>query len=164
MKGRKQGPGGCAPSHGVLGPCRFAALASLPQPRCATHPGPSPCSHLALPSYHTLSSQSCCSLPRGFFSFPCESSSQVEPVISRPYHSRPSLCIQLDSPACPFERLVKNHDVRRRRLSYIPSLLCSCHIAPIALSTRHATLSRRSHLVSRSLVTLLHPKSLHCRT
>jgi len=79
-----------------------------------------------------------------------------------PYHSRPSLCIQLNGPACSFERLVKNHDDRQRRLFSTFTLLYFCYIAPIVLSTWHATLSRHSHLVSRSLVTLLHPKSLHC--
>jgi hypothetical protein len=125
---------------------------------CLVPPALSPLTILSPPPSHVVVFLS-------FFSLACESSSQVKNAISQlePYHSRLSLCIQLDSPACPFERLVKNHDVRQRRLSYISILLCFRDIAPIALPTRHATLFRRSHLVSRSLVTLLHPKSLQCR-
>jgi hypothetical protein len=165
--GKKRGRGLCILTGSPIRsfrPCcetalAFACVGVLP---CL----PPPHSSFSL-SYHSLSplppSHAVVCLSFFFSSFSCESSSLVRAVVSRPYHVCPSLCIQFDSPACPFERLVKNHDVRQRRLFFIPSLLYSCNIAPIALSTWHATLSRRSHLVSRSLGTLLHPKSLHCR-
>ena len=140
-----------------LWPLPAGVLPCLPPP---PHPSPS--------TYHSLppsASQSCCNLPLFFFlaflvSHP---SSQSRPPLATNLTMFVHPFAQLDHPPCSFERLVKNHDVRQRRLFFIPILLYSCNIAPIALSTWHATLSRRSRLVSRSLGSLLHPKSLHCR-
>jgi hypothetical protein len=159
-KSENNEPGLCSLT-GSFWPVPFAVLAS------ATGPGVLSSSVPLLsstPSPLTILSPvcpRCCSLSFFFSPFFCESSAQVKEP--NPYHSRLSLLHPAHSPACPFERLVKNHDDRQRRLSSIATLLYSCYIAPIAPSTWHATLFRHSRLVFRSLVTLLHPKSLHFR-
>lgn len=155
----------CTLSRGPFGPCRVSQFWPLP-PAQACYPARSPYSH-PLPLLFTILSPvcpRCCSLSLSFFlPFFCESSVQVRTVISQPLPFSSIPLHPAHSPACPFERLVKNHDDRQRRLSSIATLLYSRYIAPIALSTWHATLFRHSRLVSRSLVTLLHPKSLHFR-